>query len=61
MEVNLDAAIIQVGVSVGVVNQFGQLRLPHLRRAVAENEKKSINGIRFAGTIGPNNSRERLQ
>ena len=58
---NLDAAFIQVGVLVRIVNQFGKLRLSHLGRAVAENEKEGIDGIRFARTIGPNNGRERLQ
>ena len=55
-EVSLDAAFIQVGVLVRIVNQFRQLRLSHLGRAVAENEKKGIDSIRFARTIGPNNS-----
>jgi hypothetical protein len=41
-----------------VVNEIRDFGLPHSRGAIAENKKKRIDEIRFAGSIGTNNARE---
>lgn len=43
------------------MDQLAQLPLPHLGRAVAEDEEESVDGVGLAGTIGADDRGEGLR
>ena len=44
-EVDLDAALVEVGVAGRVVDELRELALPHLGGAVAEYEQKCVDSV----------------
>lgn len=42
---HLNATLIEVGVSSGIVNEFRNFALAHLRCPVTKNEEKSVDGV----------------
>jgi len=59
--VNFNRTVVKIGVVGRIVYELGQLSLSHLGSAVTENEKQSVDGIRFPRTVGAHDGRERLR
>jgi hypothetical protein len=46
-EVNFDAAILEIGIASGVVNEFREFGLPHFRCAIPEYKEKRVDRVGF--------------
>jgi len=51
-EMNFHAALIQVRIPCGVVDELREFSLAHLRCAVTKHKEERINCVRLPGTIG---------